>query len=129
MKGFTLVELLVVIAIIGLLSTIVLVSFGPVRNQAKDTAIKANMDQMKLAAEIEYNAENDYSATDSRVDYIAAAAAAAAAAGESVVDYFTTGDYCIQVGLVSGGDWCVDSTSYMGTTAGCEGTNYTCASE
>lgn len=48
-KGFTLIELLVVIAIIGLLSTIVLVSINSVREKAKYTRVKADIDQIVKA--------------------------------------------------------------------------------
>ena len=125
--GFTLVELLVVIAIIGLLSTIVLVSFGPVRNQAKDTAIKANISQMRLAAEIQYNSASTFVGTNTRADYTSAETAVAAAAGEAVVDFFSASAYCIQSGLATSGDWCVDSTGYMGATANCDGVGYNCS--
>ena len=128
--GFTLVELLVVIAIIGLLSTIVLVSFGPVRNQAKDTAIKANISQMRLAAEIQYNSASSYAATGSRADYISALAAVESANGTgSVVDEFSASAYCIQSPLATSGNWCVDSTGYIGTTAVCDAGTLDCAAE
>ena len=127
--GFTLVELLVVIAIIGLLSTIVLVSFGPVRNTAKDTAIKANISQMRLAAEIQYNSASSYEDTDTRADYMSALVAVESANGTgTVVDFFDVSEFCIQSPLATSGSWCVDSTGYMGTTAACDGTNYNCAS-
>jgi len=125
--GFTLVELLVVIAIIGLLSTIVLVSFGPVRNQARDTAIKANLSQMRLAAEIKYVNDATYVTTTSRADY-SAALAAAEAAGGTVTDEFSASAYCIQSTLPGGGSWCLDSTGYIGTTANCDAVGYDCAS-
>ena len=127
--GFTLVELLVVIAIIGLLSTIVLVSFGPVRNQARDTTIKANLNQMRLAAEMQYASAEDYTGSDSRDDYIAAAASVVSATG-TVTDNFDTDAYCIQSTLASSGSWCTDSTGYIGSTSvSCDGTNYDCDSD
>jgi prepilin-type N-terminal cleavage/methylation domain-containing protein len=117
-SAFTLVELLVVIAIIGLLSTIVLVSFGPIRNTASDTAIKANMNQMRLAAEMEYSdtTPNSYAATGSRPDYSAALTAVEEANGTSstVIDEFSADAYCVQSALPGGGTWCIDSTGYIG---------------
>jgi prepilin-type N-terminal cleavage/methylation domain-containing protein len=126
--GFTLVELLVVIAIIGLLSTIVLVSFGPVRNQARDTAIKANLSQMRLAAEIKYVNDATYVTTTSRADYSAAKAAAEAASPGTVTEHFSAGAYCFQIQLATSGSWCIDSTGYIGTTANCDAVGYDCAS-
>jgi prepilin-type N-terminal cleavage/methylation domain-containing protein len=116
--GFTLVELLVVIAIIGLLSTIVLVSFGPVRNQARDTAIKANLSQMRLAAEIQYINDTNYSNALSRADYLAAQAAATSAGG-TVTNSTTASAYCIKSTLPGGGNWCLDSTGKIGNYATC----------
>ena len=59
-KGFTLIELLVVISIIGLLASIVMVSFNTARNKAKDTAIKAAMSELRVAAEMSYDTNGDY---------------------------------------------------------------------
>jgi type IV pilus assembly protein PilA len=112
--GFTLVELLVVIAIIGLLSTIVLVSFGPVRNQARDTAIKANLSQMRLAAEVQYVTDSSYENAQDRADYTAAKAAAEAAGGTITESFGDGSAYCIKSTLHGDGNWCLDSTGKIG---------------
>ena len=51
-KGFTLIELLVVIAVIGILASIVLVSLSSVTDSAKDTRIKAAMNQLRVESAI-----------------------------------------------------------------------------
>ncbi len=57
-KGFTLIELLVVISIIGVLATLVLVSFVPAQKQARDTQRKSDINQYKNALEMFAN-KND----------------------------------------------------------------------
>ncbi len=54
-KGFTLIELLVVIAIIGILSSVVLSSLNTARAKAADSAIKANLSQVRAQAELLYS--------------------------------------------------------------------------
>ena len=49
--GFTLVELLVVISVIGILASIVLVSFTGSQKQARDTQRKSDLKQYQLALE------------------------------------------------------------------------------
>lgn len=49
--GFTLVELLVVISVIGILASIVLVSFTASQKQARDTQRKSDVKQYQLALE------------------------------------------------------------------------------
>ena len=117
--GFTLVELLVVIAIIGLLSTIVLVSFGPVRNQARDTAIKANLSQMRLAAEIAYANNGTYTGANTGTDFNAAKTAITAAGG-AVTELFNATNFCINSTLLfdSAATWCIDSTGHIGNSPG-----------
>ena len=51
-KGFTLIELLVVISVIGVLASLVLVSFGPAQKQARDTQRKSDIGQYKNALEM-----------------------------------------------------------------------------
>lgn len=51
-KGFTLIELLVVISIIGVLATLVLVSFSPAQKQARDTQRKSDIKQYQNSLEM-----------------------------------------------------------------------------
>jgi prepilin-type N-terminal cleavage/methylation domain-containing protein len=59
-KGFTLIELLVVIAILGLLSSLAVVSFGNIREKARDTVRIANMNTLQKAMAIMYENEGSY---------------------------------------------------------------------
>lgn len=56
-KGFTLIELMVVIAIIGILATIIMVSFSAVQQRARDGQRKADLRQIQSALEL-YKADN-----------------------------------------------------------------------
>ena len=119
-KGFTLIELLVVIAIIGILAGIVLVSLGGARTKAKDAAIKANMDSMRLACELKYTDDpiTGYTNCSARADYTAAKAAAVAVGAVFTEGINTAGTaYCIQSTLPGGGSWCLDSVGSTGSTA------------
>lgn len=57
-KGFTLVELLVVVSIIGVLATLVLVSFGPIQKQARDTQRRSDVKEYRNALESFANKED-----------------------------------------------------------------------
>ena len=59
-SGFTLIELLVVIAIIGILASVVLVSLQSARKKAYDTRVIADVQQIKVALETNFNG-NSYS--------------------------------------------------------------------
>lgn len=63
-KGFTLIELLVVIAIIGILSSVVLASLNNARRKSRDARRMADLQQIKLAQELYFDASgSEYAPT------------------------------------------------------------------
>jgi prepilin-type N-terminal cleavage/methylation domain-containing protein len=60
--GFTLIEMLVVVAIIGLLSSVILVGLGDVRQEARDTRRVADIRQIQNQLEIYYSMNQNYPA-------------------------------------------------------------------
>ena len=61
-KGFTLIELLVVIAIIGVLASVVLASLNTARRKSRDVRRVADIKQLQLALEMEFDKASSYPA-------------------------------------------------------------------
>lgn len=61
-KGFTLIELLVVMGIIGVLAALLFTNFSGVRERARDTKRKNDLNQVKNALRLFYNDYQQYPA-------------------------------------------------------------------
>ena len=128
-KGFTLIELLVVVAIIGILASVVLSSLNTARAKGADAAIKANLANIRVQAELIYdnNTPNSYAnmCTDTVVANQTQAAAnalggtvvntlATAGTATTVVCHLKADNAAWAVGsgtkVTPANSWCVDST-------------------
>lgn len=131
-KGFTLIELLVVIAIIGILAAVILPSLGSSREKGKETAVKAQLANIRPQAEL-YNQTNGgvFNTSTSVVDAgasctatvsgsmfdstasnnVAALVAGVISAGGVPTCYSSSTDWAVASSLptTAGGAWCVDS--------------------
>ncbi len=118
-KGFTLIELLVVIAIIGILAAVLLVNLNNQRNKAKNSAIKLEMGQMRLAIENFYinNNPNTYIGScvqDTECDKLMESIFKKG--GIFNFSDFSENSYCVKYSLVGSGsgDWCIDANGFVG---------------
>lgn len=147
-KGFTLIELLVVIAIIGILSGLIVVSMSGAQTAAKDSRIKATMDQLRATAEIykiqssstspTYGTINGLAACDQASSFLATGSEGdrlcddiqATGSGALLIYSGATG-YCVQKTLNATTGvtfWCIDGTGYSGGDTGYNGCDdaFTC---
>jgi prepilin-type N-terminal cleavage/methylation domain-containing protein len=58
--GFTLIELLVVVAIIGMLTSVIMVSFGHTRMRSRDTKRLSDAAQLRTGLDLFFNTANGY---------------------------------------------------------------------
>lgn len=127
-KGFTLIELLVVIAIIGILASIVLVSFPNATKRARDTRLKTALAQMRTIMVYTYGNYGNYdSFGTSSTDMTALYNDVDKNAYKGDASYFNISRWpntnstsaCIWVTLneKNGSSWfCVDSSGKAGVT-------------
>jgi len=138
-KGFTLIELMVVIAVIGILSSLVLVTYPTAQGRANDGVIMSDADQIRVAAEVSKGmiSAGDYSnlggatglGEDADINALVTDANSRNGtktnfAFHYTVDDTTYTDYCAVIQMNSGDFWCVDSNYYGGN----EGNSTNCAS-
>jgi len=121
-KGFTLIELLVVIAIIGILSGVVLTSLGTARSKGSDAAVKGDLDGIRSAAEVYYDAQTPKSysnlcADASITNPLNAAKAAGTGAGNCAVSSDNSAWVAYAQLKSSTAYWCIDSTGAATSTA------------
>lgn len=59
-SGFTIVELLITVVVVGILAAIIIVAYQGIQNAANDTAIKADLAQLKNKMELFYVQNSKY---------------------------------------------------------------------
>ncbi|MFZ2523483.1 MAG: prepilin-type N-terminal cleavage/methylation domain-containing protein [Minisyncoccia bacterium] len=137
-KAYTLVELLVVVAIIGVLSSIVITSANQSRAKGIDAAVKTNLVNAKLQAEVYFikngesfnNGTSNICASDFAQDgttksiknylitaieafgstsYTYSTALFTASTATRAACHATANKWAMESPLKTGGNWCVDS--------------------
>lgn len=103
-KGFTLIELLVVVAIIGVLASVVLASLNTARAKGADTSIKANLANLRAAAEMLYDSYSCYTSTNT-------------CSASSPVVINTTGGTCAVANGIAAPHIFANAAFYSGITA------------
>ena len=137
-KSFTLIEVLVVAAIVMILATIIIVSTTRSQDQANNAAAAAALVQARNIAAMIYSDENSYETlcsggTLNDADYSALKTIEADVyekIGQNPKCYSAKTDYCVQVRLLLGDYFCIDSTGFSGKIDGdyCADSKKNCSS-
>lgn len=138
-KGFTLIELLVVIAIIGILASIVLVTFPGATKKAKDARVISAIGQARTVMTYVYANEGSYvgfDCTHSDMEKLCAEVQNNSYNNTALTIRTSTNEACMYAPLnaKNGATWyCVDSTGVGGETSTnpggsgyCDGTTFVC---
>lgn len=138
-KGFTLIELLVVIAIIGILASIVLVTFPGAQDKARDSRVVGAIAQARTVMSY-YNANNNsYDGFDCTfADMVTLCAEITDNGGSLTIEENDDDEACMYSALNSSSPayYCADSTGVAGYTdtdpgslAACDGTTFVCPAD
>ena len=123
-RGFTLIELLVVIAIIGILASIVLVSFPTASKKAQDSRVVSAISQARTVMTYVYSNDGNYAAftattpSEDMVSLNAEIVAKAAGGTWSVIKKTDNSVACMyaQLNAKSSYWYCADSSGVAGFT-------------
>ena len=138
-KGFTLIELLVVIAIIGILASVVLASLNTARNKGKAAAVQSTVSSARVQAELGMTTAGTYldglctSTADGGLGTLVTAATngggtvSTCAQNTAALTAPTAWGWAIT--LPVGGNFCVDSTGFAGTSTVAPGTEITATTD
>ncbi len=115
-SGFTLIELLVVIAIIGILASVVMGAVTTGRARAANTAVKANLSNLRTQAAIVAGSvsPNSYANVCTDTSFVAGLTSAGTAGGTPAVCFDAANSWVVgaTLNILEGTDtthWCADS--------------------
>jgi len=121
-RGFTLIELLVVIAIIGILASIVLVSFPSATKKANDSRIISAISQARtvmtfVKADVDTLAAASFSCTQTDMIPLCAEVLVKSGVALTITRSTDNKEACMSAPLTSGGFYCASSAGTAGKTA------------
>lgn len=118
-KGFTLIELIVVVAIIGVVSGIVVTFITAHKNNAEDSAVKAQIRQIAAQAQeyyIDNGSHNNMCNIGLGADpVIKAALDQVSFHSVSYLCYAINQNWAVSAVLKGGGTWCEDNSNFLGS--------------
>ncbi|MCX6722384.1 MAG: prepilin-type N-terminal cleavage/methylation domain-containing protein [Candidatus Staskawiczbacteria bacterium] len=128
LTGFTIIELIIVIAIIAVLSGIVIANVIPYNSKGKDSAIKEQIGQIRIAGTDYFNTYGSYiGMCDSGTGCFNAKSNIINLGGYVLSPRIASDKYCYDFKLSDNATkWCVDSMGYNGSIDNCTLLNFSC---